>query len=752
MSYKLIFLTVLFTFLALLFGLSQAQEEEKPQVSSVWIDELSSDLAEMVSYARKSVAEKEFRHAVDVYQGLIEKSRTDKECKSRVVHRGESVYLPLAKYCYGEILSLPEEGKQVYSILYAAKAERALGEAIQAREMFKLESVASDYLLTEAGKKALLCIADICMENSNFAVALRNLDKVAEYHYQGKAEPALLVLKRAACYLRLGEAALARKMVEGVISGASKSLLSSTEAALAERLLAELKDTGKQQQQQSINLFYDSYIHLEEEPDISIVGRRKGTEPDTRDWQFRIDRSAGGGERYVPGFAIGSQSGYDLFPVASGDLVFLTDSARVFAICVRGGKIRWREPSQEALTTIGAPMGLAESEGVVYAVLRNANALTGFGSRGQVESPVKALTDLYAFKADGAGSNPPLWSTTEMREGTLLGNITFTSIPLVEGKRIYLGGVEVIGQDMNYFVVCVTTDGMVLWKTRICVTKYTSGWSVASGFEFSALAAHHGSVIYCSNVGVLACLSFAGELEWLYKYPTSQSPAEASPFVQRAVSPWGWQVNAPIVWCGALGGKVYEVLVVAPQDSDCLLAFSLRDKRLLWLEPRNGHTNVMGPRGDVICIYGGAAELETGKIGVRAIRIPNGKIMWEVALDDMPAGKGVMTDRAIYIPCTKGLVKIEEVQVAPPDIPAKVTQSVEWYSFGEERPKEEARRPETTEEQVLRARIMAIRRGLQPAPSPVEETTAMGSLLFFGDRIITCGFSYTNSFKRADNK
>jgi outer membrane protein assembly factor BamB len=752
MSYKLIFLTVLFAFLALLFGLSQAQEEEKPEVSPVWIDE-ATEAAEPLSYARKCVAEKKFRPAIEVYQGLIEKSRTDKEYKSRVVHRIESVYLPLAKYCYGEILSLPEEGKQMYSILYAAKADRALGEAIQTREMSKLESVASDYLLTEAGEKALLCIADICMENSDFAVALRNLDKVAEYHYQGKAESALLVLKRAACYLRLGEAALARKMVEGAISGASKSLLSSTEVALAERLLAELKDTSKQPQQQSINLFYDSYIHLEKEPDISIVAQRKETQADTLDWRFHIDRSGG---RYDPVLAAGFQAGYDLFPVVSGNLVFLTDSARVFAISIEGGKMRWREPSQEAPTIIGAPMGLAESEGVIYAVLRNANAPTGFGSRGQIESPVKALTDLYAFKADGAGSNPPLWSTSEMREGTLLGNITFTSIPLVEGKRIYLGGVEVIGQDMNYFIVCVTTDGMVLWKTRVCATKYTSGWSVASGFEFSALAVHHGSVIYCSNVGVLACLSFAGELEWLYKYPTSQLPAEASPFVQRQRGVFfagGWQANAPIVWCGTHGGKVYEVLVLAPQNSDCLLAFSLRDKRLLWLEPRNGHTNVIGPRGDVICIYGGTAELETGKIGVRALCIPNGKIMWEVALDDAPAGKGIMTDKAIYIPCTNSLVKIEEVQVAPPEIPAKVTQSVEWYSFGEERPKEEAKRPEATEEQVFRgARVRIIGRQPVTIPQSVDETTAMGNLLFFGDRIITCGFSYTNSFRRADKK
>jgi len=751
MPYKLVFLTAFLSFLLLFVCPLPAQEEEQLSVPKVWIDE-SKDDEDMINYARRCVAEKKFKPAIEVYQVLIEKSRTDKEYKSRVVHRSESVYLPLSRCCYSEILSLPEEGKQVYSILYAAKADRALAEALERREMAKLESVASDYLLTEAGKKALLAIADISMENSDFSCALRSLDNLAEYHYQAVGEPPLLVLKRAACYLQLGELEVARRLVEGILSEPSKSLLSSQETALAQRILDELKLKGKPASHKSVNLFYDSYLSLEKEPDISVLARRKPTQPDTLEWQFLMDRPR---QAYEWDFSDSTwQPSCNPFPLIAGDLVFLNDSVRVFALCADGGKIRWREPSREASKMPGVPLGLAESEGVIYAVLRNTNTLTEVNIRGAVEGPVSALTDLYAFRADAAGSNPPLWSTSDMRESTLLGNVSFASIPLVEGKRVYLGGFEITGQDVNYSVVCITTDGKPLWKTRVCATKYAGGRRSLPSPNFSSLAAYHGSVIFCSNVGVVASISLTGELEWLYKYPSGLPSAETSlPPFQRVPLSGGWQPNPPIVWCGTLGPKVYEILILAPQDSDFLFAFSLRDKRLLWRCPRNGHSQIIGPRRDMVFIYGGAAELETGKLAARALRIPNGKVIWEVAFDDTPAGKGIVTDKAIYIPCVKGLLKIEEVEAVPPDIPAKVTQSIEWYSFEEEKLTEAKKRPETPEEQRLVGRVRVLRRGV---PTPPEELTqgnnARGSLLFFGDRIITCGFSLTNSFRQQHKK
>ncbi|MFH1422792.1 MAG: hypothetical protein ABIH42_08795, partial [Planctomycetota bacterium] len=657
MRYKLMTALLIIILVTALFETTPAQEEvdEEPADDRVWIDK-STETSDMIKHAYKSISDGNYREAIEIFQGLLEKSRTDKECKTRIVYKSDNFYLPLRDCCYSGLASLPEEGRQLYDILYAAKAERALEEALKDKDIEKLETIAHDYLITGAGLKANIYIADSLMETAEFAAALQYLNKIRECHYNKVKEPSIMTLKCAACYFSIGDINSAQSLADKIKTASADQQLSEKEAALLKRILEDISESHVVvETQKSINSFYDSYLSDGDTDDISIIGNKESAH-DAYNWRFQFDQ----GNTIDTFFLTGKKSGCDIYPLVKNNIVYFTDSSQVFALDIDSGKIVWRYADKECKLLGGAPLGLAESEGTIYAVLRNKEIVSEYRRNNQ--SQEKVLTDLYAFKANISGENSPIWSTYGKREGTILGNVSFSSIPLIEGDKIFLGGFEVSGKELSYYVVCITTNGTPLWKTRIYITQAGQpNWNAPSNiYRFSTLTYYKGSILFCSNESVVAGLSAAtGSLEWLFKYsPLSPSSvSERYSFISDS-----WHITPPVVWTGMYRNEYREVLILFPQDLDCILGIDLRQKRILYEEKRNGHTHVLGPKGNAVYLYGGNSELEQDKYAVRAFSIPDGKILWELPTDEVPVGKGVITDKAIYIPCAKSLIQIEEVQ------------------------------------------------------------------------------------------
>ncbi len=736
---------ITFLFLSVLgiVALGLAQEEEEVVDTSAWIDEYTEG-TESLAFAAREIKKENYQDALEVYQKLIDNVRKVKGFGSKVILFHESVYLPVRRFCYEQILGLPPQGMEIYNILYDAKAQRSYDVALAAHNIQGLVAVAQDYALTEAGKEACMALADIYIEEADYPAALYYLDTLLYYHYHSTQEPAICALKRAACLLQSGNADLARHVMRSL----EEKQLEGNESRVC-KCLAEMANyaSGDQTTKQEIyNSYYDGFVNIGNTPSPKLVEEPAEGARDPLTWRFLLERkdsnSGSDGRRsYRPNRSQAEGTrGFDLYPVFYKDTVFLNDSSRIYALAIKGGKIKWREPDREAPHIDGLPLGCFVSDGKLFAILKNANTYNIRYTRKM--QAVQALIELYCFNAEKSGKNPPLWHTAEMRNTTDLGETSFTSIPFVQGSRVYVAGSELTEQAQNYSVCCFSTEGELLWKTTFCATKWTHDYS-RSLLRAASLTVTRGKVIACTNVGVTAAINaFTGELEWVYKYP-QVSIVDKPP---RGIS-LTWQPLPPITWYGVhpADNKLCETLVLVPGDSDFILGFDMAALRLLWRYDRCGHTYIIGPRGEDIFVYGGNSfdPAATAEFVVRQHRIPDGLIRWEAQLDSEPVGKGLATPQALYVPCRDHLVEIVSGKNETMFF-GKVSTVARWRIFGEDdQLAEKSLSPSSsqsytqpvggdkTKEEAAKKRDFMLR----------------GNLLFLPERIITAGYKWVNCFK-----
>jgi outer membrane protein assembly factor BamB len=623
------------------------------------------------------------------------------------------------------------------------------------RDMNALAAVAQDYLLTEAGKKACLLLSDLCIEKAEYSLALHYLDTIANYHYCDSEEPALCVLKRAACLLQSSEMDTAKRMLT-VLEGKT---LNEVETRIYSCLL-EMAKSPPYAKKNVFNSYYDGFVNLKTPPSVKLVEKAGKEELDALDWRFHVDRkvqpSTGRGYGITRIMADGMM-GFDLFPVYYNNLLFINDSSRIYALAADGGKIKWREPDEDTSKIDGLPLGCFVHDGRLFAVLRNTKSYTKAFSRRGGAPAAPAVNELYCFNADKFGENPPEWHTGSMRDSTDLKETSFTSVPYVDGSRVYFAGVEVTDQDQNYSVCCFSTSGNFLWETRFCATKWTGQQSL---LRAASLIVTRGKVVVCTNIGVAAALSaFTGEMEWIYKYPLQAAANNPANRGFTRSSPLTWQPMPPIAWYGThpADGKLCEALVLTPGDSDFILGFDMAARKLLWRWERTRHSFVIGPRGEDIFVYGGASLEDSSNLVVRQHRIPDGLIRWEAKLppeafdpkNPTAFSKGVATPNALYIPCSKQLLKIVDGKDEKRYF-GKVSKAATWYSM-------ETEDADTTEKPpqpgVPRGVVIIGGRWYpgQPRVQP-DESRLWGNLLLLPDRIITSGYLYTNCFKLQEKK
>jgi outer membrane protein assembly factor BamB len=716
----------------LLFSaVGRAQEEEDEVNAQVWINEYTEG-ADMLSFAEREVAKENYKAAIEVYQGLIDKVRKEKDFATKVVHSGENVYLPLRKRCYDEIMKLPAKGREVYGILYEAKAERMYEEAFAKQDVNGLLEVAQDYLLTRGGRKACLALADLSIEGADYSLALHYLDTLAEYHCGDSGEPALCSLKRAACLIQSGEKYTARKIMEAL----QKASLSEDECRVCACLQELIKDAPAQSKD-VYNSYYDGFLDIEAPPSIKLLEKPAPGQPENFGWQaFLGGRQVadGSGQRFGRGnygaLARGTSS-YDIYPVYYNDTVFVNNSNRIWAFSAGSGKIKWRHPDTELPGIRGLPLGCYISDGRLFAVLRDTGSAPVASPYGGAPQAAGAVNDLYCYKAvkdPGSSTNKPVWQTAPMRKLTALGQISFTSIPYVDGSRVYVAGVEVTEQDKNQCVCCLSTSGNVLWVAKFCATKYPSGYGQAALLEAASLVVSRGKVIVCTNGGVAASFSaFTGDLEWIYRYPLA--PAAKGPGARPQLGGVTWEPLPPVVWYGIhpADKKPCHALVLAPGDSEFVFGFDMSARRLLWRWERTRHTYLIGPRGEDVFVCGGTS-LESSSYVVRQHRIPDGLIKWEAPLGEAnrPVAKGVATPDRLIIPCEWKILEV----ISGKDEKAyfgKVAGEAVWYGFDPGR--EKAGQPGPGEKEVLR-----------------------GNLLLTPYMIFVAGYEYLNCFKKPQEK
>jgi len=346
------------------------------------------------------------------------------------------------------------------------------------------------------------------------------------------------------------------------------------------------------------------------------------------------------------------------FPTAAGDTIFVVGPAQVIAM-KDNGVVLWQGPAgAQPMPGRGAsaPMGVTRGPPFAAAVLCDA---TGTPQLLVVRQPEVHGTG-WALRALRASDGHLLW-TTEGQEDYQ--GLIFGSNPAVVGRYVYAIAGDVSDQlDHLYLVALEVTTGRQLWRCDIGTESRTiaprprfqpAAEVYRPWLNESAPAVTGNQVVLSPNIGaVIAVGRFDGKLHWTRSYQTLSDPTV---LLQRQRD---WALEHPTsVSLPASGVSLRwantpaisdEIAIAAPQDSDRVLAVSLRDGKLIAQSSDFSDDTLVGAGG-------GMAVMEGPTIS--ALRVTNGTVAWK-RTDQVLLGPAIVVGTTIIDPTPKGLVNL----------------------------------------------------------------------------------------------
>ncbi len=177
------------------------------------------------------------------------------------------------------------------------------------------------------------------------------------------------------------------------------------------------------------------------------------------------------------------------------------------------------------------------------------------------------------------------------------------------GAVIFLASVRV-QDERQLYAVCLERSGSERWITSI--GSFRAGDFLGQVASLAPPRIDPPRVYICTNLGVAAAVDLGdGATLWARRYPRLTSPARAESVRSRR----RWAPNPPFV----SGGRV----LMAPQDSELLIAIDGEDGSVLWQAPRDQHSTILGA-DDERCYLGGhvvsAIRLQGPQTGTTAWR------------------------------------------------------------------------------------------------------------------------------------
>jgi outer membrane protein assembly factor BamB len=353
------------------------------------------------------------------------------------------------------------------------------------------------------------------------------------------------------------------------------------------------------------------------------------------------------------------------FPAAAGNVIFVVGPGQVVAL-KENGEVLWKGPTgaePNAGRGASAPMGVTRGPPFAPAILCDA---TGAPALLVVRQPEIHGTG-WALRALRASDGHLLW-TTEGKDD--LSGLVFGSNPAVEGRYVYAVAGDVTDQlDHLWLVALEVTTGRQLWRcdigseSRTIVprsrnqppTEVYRPW-----LNESAPAVAGDMVIASPNVGtVIAVGRFDGKLRWTQAYQTLSDPTLA---LQRQRE---WAIEHPaslpplatglsLRWANT-PAVLGDVVVIAPEDSDGVIAMNLHDGKRLW------NSSAM-PEATLVGIAGGAVVMEGESIS--GLKVTDGSMAWKTS-DPVVLGPAVVRDDAIIAPSATGLTILSATTGAP---------------------------------------------------------------------------------------
>jgi outer membrane protein assembly factor BamB len=600
-------------------------------------------------------------------------------------HFYSAIYLAQA-----QIADWPPDGLAAYRILYDPEARRLLEKAKGDHDLAALREIARKYAHTQPGPEAMTLLVDWLIDQHQPGEAIELLDRLAEL--PGTAiPPGELILKQAVAYTLTGERGRAAAAIERM-----RRLGSNTHAALPEdwrnrieqiqRFFEDTKLESSHLRTGSPELWTSAAWPYRLGPAVA-QGRMAAIAPVMTEESSQSVMLPGSGSLNHPDVrrVIRRQGRPPVWQaVSDGRRLFVTCPAGLFARDPATSDFLWqafvrhrrRDPR---ITNFRLRAGILGNQ--TFEIGDEKNRLDSLATRtlfheyrgevstafGQVfvieqeESPgeqrpslqgviplspaveAEELTAPNTLRAYESDTGRAVWTKGRGGpRGDVLKFAHFYAAPVATGPFLVVP--YVVQNDL--LLAVLKPDGTLV--KQVLLGGGRPGMFPMNGTLQPTV--HDGTIYVPSGAGLLLALNaYDFSLRWLTAYERSSRltlrTAGRRPawFTSGTAPPQAdeWLTSPPV----AAGGKV----LLAPHDSEALLAFDPRNGEQVWAFPRGEHRYMVGADDKRILIAGRAIE---------AIDIATGQSQW-TSEDVRPSGRPVLCDEEILVPTEEGLVRLD---------------------------------------------------------------------------------------------
>ncbi|MHC4917586.1 MAG: outer membrane protein assembly factor BamB family protein, partial [Planctomycetota bacterium] len=204
-------------------------------------------------------------------------------------------------------------------------------------------------------------------------------------------------------------------------------------------------------------------------------------------------------------------------PAVEGDRVFLHDSANVWALDWRAGRLLWHYRSPEMSRQF-------HHRGRSFSNQINEACLTGRGyslgvTAGRVCGRFRRHGHYlwYELRCLSAGDGRLLWSTEGNPD---LKGLSYASDPVGANDRFYVLAFTPIHTSGAYLVCLDPEDGRVIWKSQVAAGIDAGGSDIGNFFSaHGGMAVHGGRIYLSSDRGCFVAMdALDGSLIWVHGY------------------------------------------------------------------------------------------------------------------------------------------------------------------------------------------------------------------------------------------
>ncbi len=678
------------------------------------------DIKVKLDRSRELLKDGRFSEAFPKLQDIIESSEDyfDK------LEEGETVHKGLKAEARQLVAEQSAEGLKAYELLFGAKAQRMLADALATGDMADVAEVARRYANTRAGYEATLLAGRYQLDHNEPLAAALCFQRLRETPAAESFEPTLSVLL-ASCWQRAGMPDRATTVLTDL-----KKAMPNASLRIAGKQVSLFHDNGQALAWLNSNIGQQPHAKSDEAVHWAVYrgnAARNATSAGgmpllSARWRSEISPQKDT-ERAI---VTARQDSIDrnmptlpvMQPLAVGGWVLMRTPQRLIGIDFTTGKRVWHTeragdvnnnndrsaaerpvmnvigPGRmivQADTSLGeklwdnATYGTMSSDGeYVFAVeelpdptggevqqqrrqiIMRGGMWGGGMARTLADAPTNELS-AYDLHSQGKIKWKVGGDRNDPESEPKLSGAFFLGPPLPMGGRLYV--LAEVKKDIKLEVLDAKT-GHLEWEQQVALVPDQNSMWDSTRRMFGSTPSYADGVLVCpTSVGAAVAIDLADRsLRWGFQYAHDQNPnyPNGQPVMQMRMGMQGIATYASLQndrWIDSTVTIADGCALVTPIESNQLYCLSLIDGKPLWKLDRGERIYIGGVKDGRVVIVG-RRQIET-------VTLSGGKEIWrtDIPQGGMPSGRGYLSDECYFLPVSTA--EVEKVELATGKIVAR---------------------------------------------------------------------------------